>query len=516
MKFSRKIISAFLLTTAFLLLLQFYFSYSGSDIDKELPLKIDGASATCEGLGFENAISTSPNSKYVAGQKSEDVSYVEFRIEKPSEVEGIYIKWYSRSCFARTLEIVLFDEKNKVIGKVTDYEEERSLESIIKFNRVKGCKKIKLSFFDLAGDDRVFLKEIKVFEKLTQQTYEEQKIYLSARDTRNPLSKNRVPIMLKIKNLSDALSKGIEGDHDKVMSFMNYINTFSVGSPSNSSNLNTVVNEKIGLCGDFSNLLAALCASQNIKTRIIGMNYFTKQDSHVVVEAFIDGKWCLYDPTYGGYYRLRSNTSELPLNLAEIIKIYKNEPELIEFVHTLRRNSLDVYTGKDIYLNSDPIGPIGLDKPMFYHLSLKVGDKLVKLVYVYRNKVYNQGSNVIGANSTNINHIWTLNGLSKGKKYEFIIFPKTLQKENTVQNVFILKASYLEGGHLNLLEHEFKFENNKTEPWIIKFKAESEKIEMKLFHDYKGPDLFYMSMDSYELREELSGLGNNEVSLKQK
>jgi hypothetical protein len=498
MKFPRKIASAFFLIVAFLLLLQFYLPHSESDVDKELPLKIENASATYEGFGFENAISTSPNSEYVAGQEGEDVSYVEFGVEKPSRVEGIYIKWYSTSCFARTVEITLFDEKNKEIGKVKDYEKERPLESIIKFNRVKGCKKIKLTFFDFTGEDRVLLRKIKVFEKLTQQTYEEYKIYLSALDERNPLSVGRLPITLKIKNISDALCKGIESDHDKIMSFMNYLNTFEYLAPSK-PHFNTIVSEKAANCGDFAHLLAALCACQNIKARIITMNYFTKQNGHVVIEAFVDGKWRLYDPTYGGYYRLISNTSELPLSLKEILKIYKNEPESIEFTHTIRRNGFDVYTGKDIYLNSNPVGPIGLDKPMFYPLSLKTGAELD--LSIFKTVIENQGSNIIGASSINTNHTWVLHGLSKGKKYEFIISPKSLQKENAEQNVFILKANYLEAGNLKFLEHEFKFENGKTAPWSIKFIADSEKIEIKLFHDYKGPDLLFMSIGSYELRE---------------
>lgn len=497
MKFPRKTAGAFFLIVAFLLLLQFYLPHSESDVDKELPLKIENASATYEGFGFENAISTSPNSEYVAGYAGEDVSYVEFELEKPSGVEGIYIIWHG-SCFARTVEITLFDEQNKEIEKVKDYEKERSLESIIKFNRVKGCKKIKLTFFDFSGQDRVLLRKIKAFEKLTQQTYEEHKIYLSALDERNLLSVGRLPITLKIKNISDALCKGIESDHDKIISFMNYINKFEYRSPSK-SDLNTVVNERIGICGDYSNLLVALCACQNIKARFITINYFTKQNGHVVVEAFVDGKWRLYDPTYGGYYRLVSDKSKLPLSLKEIIKTYKTEPESIEFIPTIRRNGFDLYTGKDIYLNSNPVGPVGLDKPMFYPLSLKAGAELSLLTL--EKVIENQGANIIGANSINTNHIWTLHGLSKGKKYEFIIFPKSLQKENAKRNVFILKASYLEAGCLKTLEHEFKFENGKTEPWIIKFKAESEKIQMKLYHDYKGPDLFFMKMDSYGLKE---------------
>lgn len=501
MKFPRKIAGAFFFIVAFLLLLQFYLPHSESDVDKELPLKIENASATYEGFGFENAISTSQNPQYVAGQADKEVTYVEFEIEKPSGVEGIYIKWYSTSCFARTVEITLFDEKNKEIGKVKDYEKERSLESIIKFNRVKGCKKVKLTFFDFAGQDRVLLRKIKVFEKLTQQTYEEHKLYLSATDERNPLSVFRVPIKLKIKNISDALCKGIESDHDKIISFMNYINKFEYRSPSK-SDLNTLVNDKIGICGDYSNLLVALCACQNIKARIITINYFTKQNGHVVIEAFVDGKWRLYDPTYGGYYRLVSDKNKLPLSLKEIIKIYKNDQEeLIEFIYTIQRANFQLYVGKDIYLNSNPIGVVGMDKPLFYPLLLKAGDKLVKLAFLSNNLLHNAGARIIGANNINTNHIWNLHGLSKGKKYEFIIFPKSLQKENAERNVFVLKASYLEKGRLKTFEHEFKFENDKAEPWIIKFKAESEKIQMKLYHDYKGPDLFFMGMDGYELRE---------------
>jgi hypothetical protein len=305
--------------------------------------------------------------------------------------------------------------------------------------------------------------------------------------------------MLKIKNLSDSLSKDLERDHDKIMSFMNYINKFKYSIPSK-SDLNTLVNEKTGICGDYSNLLAALCACQNIKARIISINYFTKQNGHVVIEAFVDGKWRLYDPTYGGYYRLISDKNKLPLSLEEIIKIYKNKQEgSIEFIYTITRNNFNLYTGKDIYLNSNPVGPIGLDKPMFYPLSLKAGVKLSLLTL--EKVIENQGANIIGANSINTNHIWNLHGLSKGKKYEFIIFPKSLKKENVKQSIFVLKASYLEEGHLKALEHEFKFENDKTEPWIIKFKAESEKIEVKLYHDYKGPDLLFMFIGSYELRE---------------
>ena len=505
MKFPRKTTGVFFLIVAFLILLQFYLPDFESDVDKnnvdkELPLKIDNTSVTYKGFGFENAISTSPNSEYVAGYAGEDLSYVEFGIEKPSKVEGIYIKWHSTSCFARTVEITLFDEQNKEIKKVKDYEKERSLESIIKFNQVKRCKKIKLTFFDFAGQDRVLLRKIKVFEKLTQQTYEEHKLYLSAIDQRNPLSVFRRPITLKIKSISDVLSKDIEKDHDKIMSFMNYINKFGCGRPSK-SNLNTVVSEKTGICGDYSNLLIALCACQNIKARLITINYFTKQNGHVVVEAFIDGKWRLYDPTYGGYYRLVSDKNKLPLSLKEIIKIYKNKPESIEFIPTILRDGLNLFTGKDIYLNSNPIEVVGIDEPLFYPLLLKAGDKLVKLAFLSDNRLHNAGASIIGANSINTNHIWTLHGLSKGKHYEFIIFPKSFKKENAERNIFVLKASYLEKGRLKTFEHKFKFENDKVEPWIIKFNAESEKIQMKLYHDYKGPDLFFMEMDSYELRE---------------
>ena len=41
MKFPRKIAGAFFLIVAFLLLLQFYLPHSESDVDKELPLKIE-------------------------------------------------------------------------------------------------------------------------------------------------------------------------------------------------------------------------------------------------------------------------------------------------------------------------------------------------------------------------------------------------------------------------------------------------------------------------------------------
>jgi len=55
MKFPRKIAGAFFLIIAFVLLLQFYLLDSELDVDKELSLKMENASATYEGYGFENA-----------------------------------------------------------------------------------------------------------------------------------------------------------------------------------------------------------------------------------------------------------------------------------------------------------------------------------------------------------------------------------------------------------------------------------------------------------------------------
>jgi transglutaminase-like putative cysteine protease len=68
------------------------------------------------------------------------------------------------------------------------------------------------------------------------------------------------------------------------------------------SALDTVI-EQVGVCRDFAHLMIALCRALNIPARFVtGIDYasdpiFGPPDFHAYVEAFLGGRWYLFDPT---------------------------------------------------------------------------------------------------------------------------------------------------------------------------------------------------------------------------
>ncbi len=61
--------------------------------------------------------------------------------------------------------------------------------------------------------------------------------------------------------------------------------------------------EKVGVCRDFAHLMIALCRALNIPARFVtGIDYgsdpaFGPTDFHAYVEAFLSGRWYLFDPS---------------------------------------------------------------------------------------------------------------------------------------------------------------------------------------------------------------------------
>jgi transglutaminase-like putative cysteine protease len=61
--------------------------------------------------------------------------------------------------------------------------------------------------------------------------------------------------------------------------------------------------EQVGVCRDFAHLMIALCRAVNIPARFVtGIDYgadpaLGPMDFHAYVEAFLGGRWYLFDPT---------------------------------------------------------------------------------------------------------------------------------------------------------------------------------------------------------------------------
>lgn len=76
----------------------------------------------------------------------------------------------------------------------------------------------------------------------------------------------------------------------------------SGSSNATTSAVDTVI-EQVGVCRDFAHLMIAMCRALNIPARFVtGIDYasdpiFGPPDFHAYVEAFLGGRWYLFDPT---------------------------------------------------------------------------------------------------------------------------------------------------------------------------------------------------------------------------
>ena len=75
---------------------------------------------------------------------------------------------------------------------------------------------------------------------------------------------------------------------------------YRVGTSSPTTTACDVLNNRTGVCRDFAHLAVALCRALNIPARFVtGYTRYEEppQDFHAVFEAFLGGRWQLFDPT---------------------------------------------------------------------------------------------------------------------------------------------------------------------------------------------------------------------------
>ncbi|MEO8135086.1 MAG: transglutaminase family protein [Betaproteobacteria bacterium] len=78
---------------------------------------------------------------------------------------------------------------------------------------------------------------------------------------------------------------------------------FVSGSSNATTSAVDTLNERVGVCRDFAHLMIALCRALNIPARFAtGIDYgsdpaFGPTDFHAYVEAFLGGRWYLFDPS---------------------------------------------------------------------------------------------------------------------------------------------------------------------------------------------------------------------------
>jgi len=76
--------------------------------------------------------------------------------------------------------------------------------------------------------------------------------------------------------------------------------TYRPGSTHSTTTAQEVFQQRAGVCRDFAHLGITFCRALNIPARIVvGYVWFDEppQDFHAVFEAWLDGRWVLFDPT---------------------------------------------------------------------------------------------------------------------------------------------------------------------------------------------------------------------------
>ena len=87
-------------------------------------------------------------------------------------------------------------------------------------------------------------------------------------------------------------------DEEKSIRILKYIASFFVSAP-NDGSATKVIRDGFALCGGKSEALVMLCRKAEMPARYVGSMYMPSLRSHALGEVFYDGRWHLYDATYG-------------------------------------------------------------------------------------------------------------------------------------------------------------------------------------------------------------------------
>ncbi len=372
------------------------------------------------------------------------------------------------------------------------------------------CDNINSSYIcikiDIENNENCELNKFTIYGQPTYLDFfgNKSNIVLNSRDDTNPLSVWRQPLTENIYKLADNIlgnNKNLT-DHEKVVKFMEYIKEFKIGV--STYNIEEVIKDKIGACGEYANILAALLTTQNIDSRLITLANFPENDGHVSLEVKINDKWSVYDPTYGVYYTTTPDELKNPyvLSFDELRSGRGKDADVTRIVGTPERLISQMaynFLGPEIYELANPAGVIGPENKMFYPLYLDyiVDNEITKDEFT---TAY-QGISYIGAAGINNSHIWSISNLEPQKVYKLIIDMSFIGGEKYGED-FDAYAQINNGGSIiNGKDYTFNSTNNNL-TWEIEFVADLKNVEIILSHNYFGPEFHYINIDSISVNEQ--------------
>jgi hypothetical protein len=360
-----------------------------------------------------------------------------------------------------------------------------------------------------------FFKKKSVLPSVIQKSIPQipqNKLVWKADDLQNPLHPLRMEIPQDILDETLEILKDHPGatPHQIILVLMKHLESFERELVEDSAPLAVLKNKK-GACGDFSNVMLAMLSTVGIRGRLITLANYPEGSGHAVIECWVEGRWQLYDPTFGSYFTATPDETENPyvLSFQELREGKGRESHVVEIVQNPRRletpSSLRTspeFLGPGIYENANPAGPFAPNLPMIYPLTLDLHQPQ-PLTYSQLGTVY-QGAGYLGAAFICNLHRWSLIHLTPGRVYELIITPTCLVGEpHQEDQKFLLDAfiQYDSAIFLSGKSIQWVLGENPLKPWHIQFVAHQETVTLDINHPYRGPFLWYVSIESYQLIE---------------
>jgi Transglutaminase-like superfamily len=90
-------------------------------------------------------------------------------------------------------------------------------------------------------------------------------------------------------------------DEAKGIRILKYVSS-SLTSKANQGSATKTIHDGFALCGGKSLVFVTLCREAGMAARYVGSMYMPELRSHAISEVFYDGKWHLYDPTFGIFF----------------------------------------------------------------------------------------------------------------------------------------------------------------------------------------------------------------------
>lgn len=375
-----------------------------------------------------------------------------------------------------------------------------------KFNIEKNNLDIRSAYIKIIFNSQEInsIHKINIFGSAAANDYmkEENEIILDGNDKNNPLYPYRIPVKQCIYTLAgEILGKKAASmtTHEKIVCFMDYISEFQVGPVAKYKSgeyLQRLVLDRIGACGDYSNLLAALCATQGVETRLITLGNFPKGSGHAVIEILADGKWSVYDPTYAAYYTTTPDETKTPyvLSFEELKNGQGKEQNVTRIIgnesHILGETSY-LYIGPEIYEEASPAGIVSPKNKLCYPMEYMYQSGGMVDIREY------QGASYLGAADINNAHLWKISGLSVGKLYKFTLVDKGIAGEyfDAMKTYVDLNYGTIESGSVK------EWSGTGQEEWNIVFMPNRSDIELKLDHKETGEQLHYIAIESIAISE---------------